>query len=98
MNLTDTEIIKAFGNLYKKLLDVRYDLKITAKEFQALNSVNALVNRQKAEIERLQESIKEADEYFSEGDFAKGIACIINLVKEMTEQSVNYESSKTEMK
>ena len=42
-----------------------------------------LINRQKAEIERLKDSIKEADEYFSEGDFTKGIACIINLVKEM---------------
>ena len=40
-------------------------------------------DRQKAEVERLKDSIKEADEYFSEGDFAKGIACIINLLKEM---------------
>lgn len=53
--MTDNEIIKAFESLYKKLLDVRYELKITAKEFQALNSVNALVKRQKEEIERLQE-------------------------------------------
>ncbi len=39
-------------------------------------------NRQKAETERLKDSIKEADNYFSEGDFAKGLAIIINLVKE----------------
>lgn len=48
--MTDNEIIKAFESLYKKLLDVRYDLKITAKEFQALNSVSALVNRQKQQL------------------------------------------------
>lgn len=36
-----------------------------------------------AEIERLNILIKKADEHFSEGDFAKGISIIINLVKEM---------------
>ena len=56
--MKDNEIIKAFGSLYKKLLDVKYDLKITAKEFKALNSVDALLNRQKAEIERYLHSIK----------------------------------------
>lgn len=42
-----------------------------------------LINRQKAEIERLKNSIKEADEFFSEGSMGKGLAVIINLAKEM---------------
>ena len=36
-----------------------------------------------AEIERLNSFIKEANEYFSEGDFANGLAIIIRLAKEM---------------
>lgn len=42
-----------------------------------------LINRQKAENDRLRSLIKEANEYFSKGDFANGIAIIILLVKEM---------------
>ncbi len=52
--MSDNEIVKAFESLYKKLLNVKYDLKITRKEFLALNSVDTLINRQKAEIEKLQ--------------------------------------------
>lgn len=53
--MTDKDIEKYFLSLFKKLLNVKYDLKITQKEFEALNSVNTLINRQKAEIERLKE-------------------------------------------
>lgn len=52
---------------------------------------------QKAEIERLKCLVEEADSYFSEGSFTKGLAVFVNLVKELTE-SVNYKSSKTERK
>lgn len=56
-----------------------------------------LINRLEAEIERLQASIKEADEYFSDGDFAKGIALIINLAKETMEDSdCNLEATPKE--
>lgn len=51
--LTDNDIIKAFNSLYTKLLDVKYDLKITHKEFLALNDVHNLITRQQAEIEAL---------------------------------------------
>lgn len=50
--MTYNEINKYFLSLYKKLLDVRYELKITANEFKALNSVNALITRQQAKIEK----------------------------------------------
>lgn len=51
--MTDNEIIKYFNSLYIKLLDVKYDLKITQKEFLALNRVHNLITRQQAELERL---------------------------------------------
>lgn len=54
--MTDKDIEKYFLSLYKKLLDVKYDLKITQKEFLALNSVNALINRQQAELTELKEN------------------------------------------
>ena len=73
--MNDNEIIKAFESLYKKLLDVRYDLKITTKEFRALNSVNALVNRQKAEIERLQKAGEEAVSCFNRMETLYKIKC-----------------------
>ena len=69
--MTDNDIEKYFLSLYKKLLNVRYDLKITHKEFEALNSVNALINRQKAELERLEKEneilSKNADTAFQDG-------------------------------
>ncbi len=46
-----------------------------------------LINRQKAEIERLKKGIKDADEKFSTGEIGKGLAIIINLVKEMVGDS-----------
>lgn len=51
--LTDKDITKYFNRLYIKLLDVKYELKITQKEFLALNEVHNLITRQQAEIEAL---------------------------------------------
>ena len=73
-----------------------YDHIPTCRNMLMKEALN-LINRQKAEIaelqhknfeleaeiEKLQSLIKEADEYFSEGDFANGIAIIISFVKEM---------------
>lgn len=47
------------------------------------------IEKQEAEIERLKTSIKEADSFFEEGYIGKGLAVIINLVKEMTEGCEN---------
>ena len=47
------------------------------------------VAEQKAEIERLRQKIKEIDEHFCEGEIGKGMAIVINLVKEMTEGKEN---------
>lgn len=58
--MTDNDIVKAFESLFKKLLNVKYELKITRKEFLALNRVDTLIKRQQAEIERLYE---EANHY-----------------------------------
>ena len=74
--MTDNEIEKYFLSLYKKLLNVKYDLKITQKEFKALNSVNALINLKNAEIDdlkrdtipKLQEGLKRANKYGVETD------------------------------
>lgn len=52
-------------------------------------SATDIVEHQKAEIKRLEDSIKEADNYFSEGDFAKGLTIIINLAKEFAEGKTN---------
>ena len=65
-----------------------YNLKFVRKwleeEFEVVEAdIDNLIKRQKAEIERLQNSIKEADNYFSKGEMGKGLAVIINLVKEM---------------
>lgn len=51
--MTDSDIVKAFESLFKKLLNVKYELKITQKEFLALNRVDTLIKRQQEEIERL---------------------------------------------
>ena len=51
--MKDKDITKYFNSLYIKLLDVKYDLKITQKEFLALNTVHKVVTRQQAEIENL---------------------------------------------
>lgn len=51
--MNDKDIAKYFNRLYIKLLDVKYDLKITKKEFLALNEVHTLITRQQAEIEAL---------------------------------------------
>ena len=51
--MTDSDIVKAFESLFKKLLNVKYELKITRKELLALNRVDTLIKRQQAEIERL---------------------------------------------
>ena len=48
-----------------------------------ISKLESIINRQKSDIERLQNSIKEADNYFSKGEMGKGLAVIINLVKEM---------------
>lgn len=45
-----------------------------------------VIKSKTAEIERLKTSIKEADTYFCEGEMGKGLAVIINLVKEMPEE------------
>lgn len=52
--MTDSDIVKAFESLFKKLLNVKYELKITQKEFLALNRVDTLIKRQQEEIERLE--------------------------------------------
>ena len=56
--MTDNEIIKAFHSLYIKLLDVKYELKITQKEFLALNEVHNLITRQQAEIKTLTNNLE----------------------------------------
>ena len=74
--MTDNEIIKAFESLYKKLLNVKYDLKITQKEFLALNRVDTLINRQRAKIDDLERdtipklrwSLERANKYGAEAD------------------------------
>lgn len=53
--MTDKDITKYFNRLYIKLLDVKYDLKITHKEFLALNEVHNLVYRQQSKIDDLME-------------------------------------------
>jgi hypothetical protein len=58
--VTDSDIVKAFESLFKKLLNVKYELKITQKEFLALNRVDTLIKRQQEEIGRLCE---EANHY-----------------------------------
>lgn len=45
------------------------------------NDALDLINRQQAEIEKIKTSIKLADNYFSEGDFAKGITIVYRLAK-----------------
>lgn len=80
--MTDNEIIKAFASLYKKLLDVRYALKITAKEFKALNSVNALVNRQQAENKR---------EHKIVCDYAQAARTIELYLREFCDKKLPYD-------
>lgn len=79
------------ADFLEDILDLINRLKAQNKEFDekiviqmgAIDWQAKEINRQKEEIERLHTLIKEADEYFSEGDFARGLATIINLVKEM---------------
>lgn len=56
-------------------------------EIEKLENIERIATKtietQSAEIERLQNSIKEADNYFSKGEMGKGLAVIINLVKEL---------------
>lgn len=97
--MTDAEIIKAFDILDKfeffggqragrelwfdKPVDVQNaDIENFSSDVRFLKD---LINRQQAEIERLEASIKEVNEYLSQGDFAKGIALVYRLVKEMGE-------------
>lgn len=63
--MKDKDIIKAFNSLYTKLLDVKYDLKITHKEFLALNEVHNLITRQQAIVEK-----SEKVEYFADKTIA----------------------------
>lgn len=80
--MNDNDIIRALkccGNQMYSCTDKRCKAKTIG---EALD----LINRQKAEIERLKTSIKEADEFLSEGYLGKGIAIIIRLVKEMAEE------------
>lgn len=83
--MTDKEIIKAFECCY--LYDVMFcdkcPNKDTCGEIDVAQYTLDLMKRQQAEIERLKSSVKEADSYISEGHFARGIAVIIRLVKEM---------------
>lgn len=84
-NLSDTEIIKALKccSCNKCTTDgcplAGNRICMTLLTTYALD----LINRLKAENERLEASIKEVNEYLSEGDFAKGIALVCKLVKKM---------------
>ena len=87
-NLTDAKIIKAFEICESTTLGCvdcpYYSQKVSGKCLPNLmRDVLDLINRKDAKIESLKASIKEADEHFSKGNFAKGIALIIRLVKEM---------------
>lgn len=61
-----------------KDVDAIVEIIVMAKKMEGI------INRQKAEIEKLHTSIKEVDKYLSEGDFANGIALIIRLVENIS--------------
>jgi hypothetical protein len=84
-NMTDNEIIKALECCWNENECIGDECPF----FKPINDCAPLIametldliNRQKAEIKRLHTSIKEVDEYLSNGDFANGISLIIRLVK-----------------
>lgn len=80
--MTDNEIIDIAGNQPFCELAVAVDSK---GDFIRVKHLIDIIKRKDTEIERLNVSIKEVNEYLSEGDFAKGISLIISLVKELTE-------------
>jgi predicted transcriptional regulator len=51
--MTDNEIIKALDNLRRKILATRFAEQVTESEIMGLVNAISLINRQKAEIERL---------------------------------------------
>lgn len=81
--MTDNEIIKAWGKVLATGDAPFGEHWLCSITTGLAKETFDMLNRQKAEIERLQNSIKEADNYFSEGEMGKGLAAIINLVKEM---------------
>ena len=79
--MTDNKIVEVLDCCrIENCNDCPYRQYYNCREAAMQDAVN-LINSQKIEIERLNASIKEADKYLSEGDFANGIALIIRLVK-----------------
>ena len=68
-------------SLHSKILKDKFIESVTESEMTSLILAVGELIRQKAEIERLENSIKEANEYFSKGDFAKGLAIVIRLAE-----------------
>lgn len=58
--MTDTEIIKALELLHKRILKDKFASRVSEGEMLALVEVKDIINRLKAENERLQ---KEADQF-----------------------------------
>lgn len=52
-----------------------------------------LINRQQAEIEKLKNEIKEADQLFSKGFLHKGLAIVARLAKEIERGGENEKSN-----
>ena len=107
MTNSDINVISSkIDSLHAKILKSKFAEVVTESEMMSLILAVGELNRQKAEIERLnivkkeyqelydelktenkrlETSIKEANEYLSEGDFANGISIIIRLVKDMND-------------
>lgn len=86
--MKDNEIEKYFLSLYKKLLNVKYDLKITRKEFLALNSAHSLIKRQRAEIEDLKKAFNvDFDRFASEYDSKIQAEAIKEFAEKLKERS-----------
>ena len=80
--MSDNEIRKALEQ------KIKFSKEFDESE-EAIIKVNILeasfdyINRLEAENERLKNSIKKADNYFVKGEMGKGLAVIINLVKDL---------------
>ena len=91
MNTPETINIEKYAHALNELIGIDSAYLCDSDEnvnaiIEVIVAAKKLENRVKeleAELDGLKTSIIKADEYLSEGDFAKGITLIINIVREI---------------
>lgn len=91
MNTPETISIEKYAEALNNLvgIDIGYlgdsdeNVNAIVEVIRAAKELENRVKELEVELDGLKTSIKKADEYLSEGDFAKGITIIINIVREI---------------